>query len=98
MHAAYIRPGGIHQDLPSFLLTEIYNFYWFFQFRIKEIEELLTMNRIWKQRLVNIGVSSYKYASSYSFSGILLRSVGFKWDLRKNIGYEIYNKLQFTIP
>lgn len=98
MHAAYIRPGGIHKDLPSFLLTEIYNFYWFFQFRIKEIEELLTMNRIWKQRLVNIGVSSFKYASSYSFSGILLRSVGFKWDLRKNIGYEVYNKLQFTIP
>lgn len=98
MHAAYIRPGGIHQDIPYQLLMDIYNFYWFFKFRLKEIEELLTFNRIWKQRLINVGICSYKYAMSYAYSGVLLRSVGFKWDLRNNISYEIYNKLQFTIP
>ena len=46
MHAAYIRPGGLHQDIPPFLLSEIYKFYWFFKFRLTEIEELLTLNRI----------------------------------------------------
>lgn len=98
MHAAYIRPGGLHQDIPPFLLSEIYKFYWFFKFRLTEIEELLTLNRIWKQRLINVGICSYKYALSYSYTGILLRSIGFKWDLRKNISYEIYNKLKFIIP
>jgi NADH dehydrogenase (ubiquinone) Fe-S protein 2 len=98
MHAAYIRPGGVSLDIPSSLLSEINLFCNNFEHRIKEIEELLTTNRIWKQRLINIGVCSNNFAKNYSFSGVLLRSTGIKWDLRKNIPYEIYNKLKFSIP
>ena len=98
MHAAYIRPGGVSQDLPFALLTEISDFCNKFEHRIKEIEELLTTNRIWKQRLINIGICSANYAKNLSFSGVLLRSTGIKWDLRKNITYEAYNKLIFSIP
>ncbi len=98
MHAAYIRPGGISQDLPLSLLNEIYIFCNHFESRIKEIEELLTTNRIWKQRLINVGICSINFAKSYSFSGVLLRSTGIKWDLRKNISYEIYQKLNFSVP
>jgi len=98
MHAAYIRPGGISQDLPISLLNDINNFCTRFEHRIKEIEELLTNNRIWKQRLINIGVCSNNYAKSFSFSGVLLRSTGVRWDLRKNISYESYNDLTFSIP
>jgi len=98
MHAAYIRPGGISQDLPLLLLNDIHNFCSRFEHRIKEIEELLTNNRIWKQRLINVGVCSSKYAKNFSFSGVLLRSTGVKWDLRKNIPYESYKELSFSIP
>ena len=98
MHAAYIRPGGVSQDLPISLLTEISDFCNKFEHRIKEIEELLTTNRIWKQRLINIGICSANYAKNLSFSGVLLRSTGIKWDLRKNITYEVYSKLIFSIP
>ena len=66
--------------------------------RISEIEELLTNNRIWKQRLVNIGVVTYKKALNYGFSGVMLRSCGLKWDLRKNMSYDGYNRIQFSIP
>ena len=98
MHAAYIRPGGVNEDLPFSLLNEIYIFCKNFEHRIKEIEELLTNNRIWKQRLINVGVSSSNFAKNFSFSGVLLRSTGIKWDLRKNIPYEIYNNLNFSVP
>lgn len=98
MHAAYIRPGGISQDLPLTLLSEIYAFSSAFESRIKEIEEMLTNNRIWKQRLINVGVCSVDFAKSFSFSGVLLRSTGIKWDLRKNTPYESYNELSFSIP
>jgi NADH dehydrogenase (ubiquinone) Fe-S protein 2 len=98
MHAAYIRPGGISQDLPLSLLNDINTFCTRFEHRIKEIEELLTNNRIWKQRLINIGVCSNKYAKSFSFSGVLLRSTGVKWDLRKNITYESYHEITFSVP
>lgn len=98
MHAAYIRPGGVSQDLPFSLLDEIYAFCNNFESRVKEIEELLTLNRIWKQRLINIGVCSLNFARGFSFTGVLLRSTGVKWDLRKNIPYEAYNDLSFSIP
>ena len=98
MHAAYIRPGGVSQDLPLGLLQDIYIFIKQFNSRIDELEELLTNNRIWKQRLVNIGVVSYKNALNWGFSGVLLRGSGVSWDLRKNISYEIYNSLDFQIP
>jgi len=98
MHAAYIRPGGVSQDLPIGLLEDIYTFINNFSSRIDELEELLTENRIWKQRLVNIGVVTYEEALNWSFSGVLLRGSGIAWDLRKNQPYEIYEKLAFDIP
>ena len=98
MHAAYVRPGGVSQDLPIGLLNDIYLFINQFNSRIDELEELLTGNRIWKQRLVDIGVVSYENALNWGFSGVLLRGSGISWDLRKNMPYEIYNKLDFNIP
>lgn len=98
MHAAYIRPGGVSQDLPLGLLDDIYKFIASFSSRIDELENLLVSNRIWKQRLVDIGIVTYKEALNYSFSGVLLRGSGVCWDLRKNRPYEIYDKLKFEIP
>jgi len=98
MHAAYFRPGGVFRDLPISLLNDIYSFVLQYNSRINEIEELLTRNRIWRQRLLNIGIVSTKSALSFGFSGVLLRSTGVKWDLRKNIPYEIYSTLKFKIP
>lgn len=98
LHAAYIRPGGVSKDLPFGLIEDIYYFIKQFGSRIDEIEELLTKNRIWKQRLLNIGIISRKSALNYGFTGVLLRSTGINWDLRKNTQYEIYNDLVFNIP
>lgn len=98
MHAAYFRPGGVNQDLPTGLLEDIYLFIIQFESRISEIEELLTNNRIWKQRLVQIGVVTYKEALNYGFSGVMLRSCGFEWDLRKNDVYDNYNLINFKVP
>jgi NADH dehydrogenase (ubiquinone) Fe-S protein 2 len=98
MHAAYIRPGGVNRDLPVGLLKDIYSFVCQYESRINEIEELLTRNRIWRQRLLNVGIISVNSALSYSLSGCLLRSVGVKWDLRKNTSYEVYHKLKFKVP
>jgi NADH dehydrogenase (ubiquinone) Fe-S protein 2 len=98
MHANYIRPGGVAVDLPIGLLNDIYSFICQFYSRIDEIEELLTTNRIWKQRLINIGVVSSKCAVENSITGIMLRSTGVSWDLRVITPYEIYNELLFAIP
>ena len=98
MHSAYIRPGGVNQDLPIGLLYDINFFLDNFNSRIDEMEELLTNNRIWKQRLVDIGVVSYNDALNWGFSGVMLRGSGIKWDLRKSLTYEIYDNLKFKIP
>jgi len=98
MHAAYIRPGGVHQDIPIGLLNDIYLFIRQFFFRIDEIEELLTNNRIWKQRLIDVGIITKKQALDFGFSGVMLRASGIKWDLRKNQSYEIYDKIRFEVP
>ena len=98
MHAAYFRPGGVSQDLPNGLLDDIYLFIKQFESRISELEELLTSNRIWKQRLVNVGIVTYKQALEYGFSGVMLRSCGIEWDLRKNMSYDNYNTVDFNIP
>lgn len=98
MHASYIRPGGVFQDLPLNLLNDIYIFISNFSSRIDELEELLTENRIWRQRLVDVGIVTYKEALNWSFSGVLLRGSGVSWDLRKSQPYEIYNELNFDIP
>jgi len=98
MHASYIRPGGVNQDIPMGLLLDIYKFIIKFSSRINELEELLTNNRIWKQRLINVGIVTKKEALNWNFSGVLLRGSGISWDLRKNYPYEIYNELNFNIP
>jgi NADH dehydrogenase I D subunit len=98
MHAAYIRPGGVAQDLPVGLLEDIYKFIVQFSSRIDEIEELLTNNRIWKQRLVGIGVVTALQALNWGFSGVMLRGSGILWDLRKTQPYEVYEMLDFNVP
>lgn len=98
MHAAYFRPGGVHADLPKGFLTDVYIFVEQFNLRLIEIEDMLTENRIWKQRLVEIGVVSSLEAQNWGFSGVMLRGSGINWDLRKSQPYEIYDTLKFDIP
>lgn len=98
MHAAYFRPGGVSQDLPLGLLNDIYIFAQQFNNRINEIEELLTNNRIWKQRLVDIGIVTAEQALDWGFSGVMLRGSGIPWDLRKTQPYEVYDQVDFNIP
>jgi NADH dehydrogenase (ubiquinone) Fe-S protein 2 len=98
MHAAYFRPGGVRQDLPLGLLEDIYSFCTQFGTRIDEIEEMLTGNRIWKQRLVDVGIVSATEALDWSFRGVMLRGSGVPWDLRKTQPYEVYDELEFDVP
>lgn len=98
MHAAYFRPGGVSQDLPIGLLDDIFQFVTQFHSRIDEIEELLTGNRIWKQRLVDVGIVTTQQALDWGFSGVMLRGSGYNWDLRQKQPYEIYNKINFNVP
>lgn len=98
MHAAYFRPGGVNMDLPKGLLNDIYIFSEQFNLRLNEIEDMLTENRIWKQRLVDIGTVNVKDAYDWGFSGVMLRGSGIKWDLRKTQPYEIYDSVNFSIP
>ncbi len=98
MHAAYYRPGGVSMDIPTGLLNDIYLFVQQFNLRLLEVEEMLTENRIWKQRLVDIGVVSAADAQAWGFSGVMLRGSGIDWDLRKSQPYEIYSKLNFNVP
>ena len=98
MHSAYIRPGGVHQDLPTGLLEEISQFAEQFASKIQDMENLLSDNRIFKQRMVDIGVVSKQQALDWGFSGPMIRGSGIAWDLRKNQPYEIYDELDFDIP
>jgi len=98
MHAAYFRPGGVNQDLPLGLLEDINIFSQNIGARLDEMEEFLTGNRIWKQRLVDIGVVNAEQALDYGFSGVLLRGSGIPWDLRKTQPYEVYDRIDFDIP
>jgi NADH dehydrogenase (ubiquinone) Fe-S protein 2 len=98
MHANYIRPGGVHFDLPAGLLADISTFALAFNDRINEIEELLSHNRIWKSRLMGIGLVSAKQVLDWGFSGPMIRGSGIVWDLRKNFPYSIYDSIDFEIP
>lgn len=98
MHSAYITPGGVNYDLPIGLLKDIYKFTKQFNSRINELEELLTNNRIWKQRLVDIAVMNYRESIELGLTGVLARGSGLDWDIRKKIPYEIYNQLHFIVP
>jgi NADH dehydrogenase (ubiquinone) Fe-S protein 2 len=98
MHAAYIRPGGVASDLPLGFLDDVYLFIKQFASRLDEIEELLTSNRIWLNRLIDIGIVTKNQALNWGFSGVMCRASGIKQDLRKNEPYAIYEVLDFDVP
>jgi NADH-quinone oxidoreductase subunit D len=98
LHANYYRPGGVHQDLPAGLLEDIGRWTEQFPRVIDDIEGLLTDNRIFKQRLVDIGVVSAADAIDWGFTGPMLRASGVPWDLRKAQPYEVYDRMEFDIP
>ena len=98
MHSAYFRPGGVAQDLPQELLDDIYKFTDTFPKVLQDTETLLTENRIWKQRTVDIGIVSKEEAQDWGFSGVMLRGSGIPWDLRKSQPYDVYSNIEFEIP
>lgn len=98
MHSAYFRPGGVALDLPEGLLEEISDFIRNFPKILGDTEDLLSNNRIFKQRTVDIGVVSKDQALDWGFSGVMLRGSGFAWDLRKSQPYDVYAEMDFDIP
>ncbi len=98
MHSAYFRPGGVAQDLPPGLLDRIGEFIACFPKVLADTEGLLTNNRIWKQRTVDIGVVTPQQAQDWGFSGPMLRGSGVAWDLRKSQPYAVYAEMDFDIP
>jgi NADH dehydrogenase (ubiquinone) Fe-S protein 2 len=98
MHAIYIRPGGLFQEFPLNFISDAFQILTGFISRLKEINELLLTNRIWKQRLVDIGIATYLDCYEFGYSGVMLRACGFCWDLRKENTYEKYNEIAFNIP
>ena len=98
MHAKYFRPGGVHQDVPPGLLDDIYKFCDGYLKLCDDLDALLIENRIFKQRNVDIGVVNRAEAEMWGFSGVMLRSAGVAWDLRRAQPYECYNDFDFQIP
>ncbi len=98
LHANYFRAGGVHKDLPAGLDSDIDEFCNKFPKIIDDLETLLTDNRIFKQRNVDIGIVSKQDALDYSFSGVMLRGSGVAWDLRRSQPYDCYDALEFKIP
>ena len=98
LHANYFRAGGVHKDLPRGLDEDIAKFCISFPKIIDDLETLLTDNRIFKQRNVDIGIVSKEDALDYSFSGVMLRGSGVPWDLRKSQPYECYDQFEFKVP
>ena len=98
LHAAYFRPGGVHQDIPQALIDDIGAWCDPFLQVCDDLEELLTDNRIFKQRNVDIGVVSLEDVWGMGFSGVMVRGSGAAWDLRKSQPYECYDEMDFDIP
>ena len=98
MHAAYFRPGGVHEDLPQKLVEDIGKWIDPFLQTVRDLDDLLTGNRIFKQRNVDIGVVSLTDAWDWGFSGVMVRGSGAAWDLRKSQPYECYSEMEFDIP
>ncbi|MCF3593835.1 NADH-quinone oxidoreductase subunit D [Rhodobacteraceae bacterium LMO-12] len=98
LHAAYFRPGGVHQDLPPDLIDDIETWAKAFPKFLDDIDTLLTENRIFKMRNVDIGVVDEQTVLEYGFSGVMARSVGMAWDLRRSQPYECYDEFDFEIP
>ena len=98
MHANYFRPGGVRQDLPEKLIEDIDTWSVAFPKVLDDLEVLMTRNRIFKQRNVDIGVVNREQALAWGFTGVMLRGSGVAWDLRRNQPYECYDELDFDIP
>ena len=98
LHAAYFRVGGVHQDMPQDLIDDMRDWCKQFPAKMRDIEVLLTDNRIFKQRNADIGVVSQQDALDWGFSGVMVRGSGMAWDLRRSQPYEVYNELEFKIP
>ena len=98
LHSAYFRPGGVHRDLPAGLLEDVAEFCETFPAIIDDIESLLTENRIFRQRTVDVGIVSKDEALDWGFSGPMLRGSGVPWDLRKSQPYDVYDRVDFDIP
>ncbi|WP_375647420.1 MULTISPECIES: NADH-quinone oxidoreductase subunit D [unclassified Bartonella] len=98
LHANYFRPGGVHQDLPESLVEDIGNFIDPFLVALGKLDALVTPNRIFKQRNVDIGVVTIDEAWARGFSGVMIRGAGVPWDLRKSQPYECYDEMEFDIP
>lgn len=98
LHANYFRPGGVHQDMPDGLAEDIFDYNEKFTDFLDDLEGLLTENRIFKQRTVDIGVVSKSDALDWGFSGPMLRASGVAWDLRKSQPYDVYDKVEFDVP
>ncbi|MBW8724997.1 MAG: NADH-quinone oxidoreductase subunit D [Inquilinus limosus] len=98
LHANYFRPGGVAQDMPAGLADDIFAYTERFPKFVDDLESLLTENRIFKQRLVDIGVVTAEQAKAWGFTGVMLRASNVSWDLRKSQPYEVYDKLDFDIP
>lgn len=98
LHAAYFRPGGVHQDLPPALLDDIDD--WAVQFPrvINDLDTLITENRIFKQRTVDIGVATEQDCLDWGYSGVMVRGSGLAWDLRRSQPYECYDEFEFEVP
>ncbi|KAJ3861617.1 Ndufs2, NADH:ubiquinone oxidoreductase 49 kd subunit [Lentinula novae-zelandiae] len=92
LHSAYVRPGGVAFDLPHGLLDDIFQWATQYGSRIDEIEEVVTGNRIWKERTVGVGVVTKEEALNFSFSGVMLRGSGVPWDLRRTQPYDMYDQ------
>jgi NADH-quinone oxidoreductase subunit D len=98
LHAAYFRPGGVHRDMPVGLAEDIMAFVERFPKMLNNVETLLTENRIFKQRTVDIGIASAAEAMDWGFTGPMLRASGVPWDLRKSQPYDVYERMDFDIP
>ena len=98
LHANFFRPGGVHQDLPDALIDDIETWAKGFHKPLGDIDKLMTGNRIFKQRNVDIGVVSREEAMAWGFSGVMVRGSGIAWDLRRSQPYECYSELDFDIP
>ena len=98
LHAAYFRPGGVHQDLPQDLLDDIDAFCDHFLTVLDDIEGLLTNSRIFKQRNVDIGIVTQEDVMNWGMSGVMARSAGLAWDLRRSQPYEAYSDMEFSVP
>ena len=98
LHANYFRPGGVHQDLPLELIADMETWCAEFPKRLEDVERLVTGNRIFKQRNVDIGVVTKEEAYAWGFTGVMLRGSGVAWDLRKSEPYEGYENFDFDVP